>query len=62
VSSAQFSPDGSTILTTSDDNFVRLYACPLCGPVSKVLAASNQLVTRQLSSAQRTRYLAGLGG
>ncbi|HEV3230002.1 MAG TPA: TIR domain-containing protein [Solirubrobacteraceae bacterium] len=61
VSSAQFSPDGSTILTTSDDNFVRLYACPLCGPVTKVLAASNQLVTRQLSSAQRTRYLAGLG-
>ena len=59
VSSAEFSPDGASILTTSDDNYARLYACRLCGPIGTVLAAARQLVPSTLTAAQRQRYVGG---
>ncbi|HEV3229754.1 MAG TPA: WD40 repeat domain-containing protein, partial [Solirubrobacteraceae bacterium] len=56
---AQFT-DVLAPLITLDSNYVlRFYACDVCGSTSDVLRAAGHLVTRQLTRAERAKYLAG---
>jgi WD40 repeat protein len=50
------SPDGGTIAAASD-NTLSLYACPVCGSLTDLLAYTDTVVTRRLTAAERARYV-----
>jgi WD40 repeat protein len=52
---ADFSPDGRRILTGGER--VRLHRCEVCGDLEELLALAGRRVKRQLSRAERERYL-----
>ena len=60
MTSASFTPDGRTIVTSSADGTVRTYRCDLCGGLDELLTlAQRQLAAthRTLTPAERRRYL-----
>ena len=60
VTSASFTPDGRTIVSSSADGTVRTYRCDLCGGLDELLTlARRQLAAthRTLTPAERRRYL-----
>jgi WD40 repeat protein len=52
---ADFSPDGRRILVAGDR--VRLHRCEVCGDLDELLALAERRVTRELTQAERERYL-----
>lgn len=65
VSTAGFSPDGKSIVTVVDaegSGGVQIWNAELANPAASVIARiARQRVTRQLTPAERTTYLAGIG-
>jgi WD40 repeat protein len=62
LTSAQFSPDGRTILTGSRDGTVRVYACDICANLDGLVALAKTRLARTgrtLTPAERKRYLQG---
>jgi len=60
LTSASFSPDGRTILTSSRDGTVRTYRCDLCGGLDELLALARRELARtnrDLTPDERRRYL-----
>ena len=46
VYSAAFSPDGTSIVTASDDRTARIYRCEACGSLEEVLARARAQLAR----------------
>jgi eukaryotic-like serine/threonine-protein kinase len=42
VNTAVFSPDGRLILTASDDQTAKAYACESCGPLDELVLVARQ--------------------
>ena len=42
VNSVQFSPDGNSILTASDDGTAAIFLCTTCQPFDELLAIADQ--------------------
>lgn len=65
VSSAGFSPDGKSIVTVVDSEgtgAVQVWNAELANPSPSVIARiARQRITRPLTPAERTTYLAGIG-
>ena len=55
VQSADFSPDGRRILISGDE--ARMHTCEVCGDLDELLALAERRVTRELTAAERRRYL-----
>ena len=55
VEDADFSPDGRRLLLTED--VARLHRCEVCGDLDELLALAERRVTRELTQAERERYL-----
>jgi WD40 repeat protein len=53
--SADLSPDGRRILVSGDR--ARLHRCEVCGDLDELLALAERRVTRELTQAERERYL-----
>lgn len=53
--SVDFSPDGRSILISGDE--ARIHDCEVCGDLDELLALAERRVTRQLTPAERERYL-----
>jgi len=53
--SVDFSPDGRRILVSGDQ--ARIHRCDVCGDLDELLALSERRVTRELTPAERERYL-----
>jgi WD40 repeat protein len=54
---ADMSPDGRRVLVTDDDDHARLHRCEVCGDLDELLALAERRVTRELTQAERERYL-----
>ena len=54
--SARFSPDGKTILTGSEDNTARLWACEECRPIDEIATDLAARVGISLTPEQRRQY------
>ena len=52
---ADMSPDGRRILVSGDQ--ARLHRCDVCGELDELLALAERRVTRELTPAERERYL-----
>lgn len=52
---ADFSPDGRRILVSGDR--ARIHRCEVCGDLDELLALAERRVTRELTTAERERYL-----
>jgi hypothetical protein len=46
-----------SVTFTHDDGTVRVWRCPVCGPVDEVLAYACEHVTRELTPEERRAYL-----
>jgi hypothetical protein len=44
-------------LSAHDDGTVRIWRCPVCGPIDDVLTYADQHVTRELTPEERTAFL-----
>ena len=56
VGSAQFAPDGKTVVTASGDRTARLWRCMVCGPVDELAAQLQKAIGRDLTEDERRRY------
>jgi hypothetical protein len=56
VWSAQFSPDGKTVVTASWDKTSRLWQCEVCAPIEEIAAALARKVGRGLTAEERRRF------
>lgn len=57
VSGAQFSPDGTTVVTASADKTARLWRCDVCAPVDDAMVqALRRWVGRPLDNDERLRF------
>jgi WD40 repeat protein len=52
-----FDAPGTRVVTVHSDGSVRVWACEVCGPVSRVLAAAGTRATRPFTSGERRTYL-----
>jgi len=52
-----FHPDGDHILVGDDDGRVGIYSCDACGPTKSLIKLIASRITRQLTTAERDRYL-----
>ncbi len=55
--SAEFSPDGRLVVTAAEDGTARIFRCDLCGSDEELLLRARRRVTRELSEAERRRFL-----
>ena len=55
--SIAFSPNGRRIVVAGPDGVARLYECDICVRVKSLLTLARTRVTRNLTSAERARYL-----
>ncbi|WP_204006129.1 WD40 repeat domain-containing protein [Virgisporangium aurantiacum] len=56
VEATSFDPSGDVLLTVHGDGTVRTWRCPVCGPITTVMAAADQQVTRQLTDDERRMF------
>jgi len=62
VATAEFTPDGHTIVTASGDGAVRTFSCLACRPLADLIRLVRQRLTALelgLTAAERARYLRG---
>ncbi|MBE1487138.1 nSTAND1 domain-containing NTPase [Plantactinospora soyae] len=52
-----FAPDGERIATVHSDGSVRIWACDVCGPVDRLLAAAGARATRPFTADERRTFL-----
>jgi WD40 repeat protein len=57
VITVDFSPDGSSILSGGEDRSLRIWRCEVCAPIDEVLQLARSRVLRELTSAERARFL-----
>ena len=57
VTRALFSPDGSRIASASQDRTARVWECEVCVPDDELVELAQASVTRELTPAERERYL-----
>jgi WD40 repeat protein len=57
VGPVDFSPDGSSILSGGQDRTVRIWRCEVCAPIDDVLRLARSRVLRELTPAERARFL-----
>ena len=57
IRSAEFSPDGRSILTAGADGAAQIYQCEPCASPDELLALALRRVTRRLTPEERRRYL-----
>jgi WD40 repeat protein len=57
VESAAFSPDGARIVSAGRDATARVWSCGLCGSLASVERIARHRVTRQLTAAEKAKYL-----
>ena len=57
VTRALFSPDGSRIASASQDRTARVWDCEVCVPDDELVELAQASVTRELTPAERERYL-----
>jgi WD40 repeat protein len=56
VNSAQFTPDGKTVVTASRDQTARLWRCEVCRPIDEIAAKLRKTIGRDLTDHERRRY------
>ena len=56
VRSAQFAPDGKTVVTASWDKTARLWRCVMCRPVDELAAELQKAIVRDPSDEERRRF------
>jgi WD40 repeat protein len=59
VGPVDFSPDGSSIVSGGVDRSVRIWRCEVCAPIDEVLRLARTRVLRELTPAERSRFLGG---
>ena len=57
AASAQFSRSAEEVLSAGSDGIIRVSPCEVCGPLSAVLRLAQTRAERQLSPAERQRFL-----
>ncbi|MSP11830.1 MAG: hypothetical protein EXR62_02615 [Chloroflexi bacterium] len=57
VNQVTFSPNGNLLLTASQDQSARVYVCIVCSPVKTLVAAAQGQVRRDLTPAERERFV-----
>jgi WD40 repeat protein/class 3 adenylate cyclase len=57
VITIDFSPDGSSILSGGEDRSIRIWRCEVCAPIEQVLRLARSRVLRELTPAERARFL-----
>jgi WD40 repeat protein len=57
VGPVDFSPDGSSIVSGGEDRTLRIWRCEVCAPVDDVLRLARARVLRELTPAERARFL-----
>jgi WD40 repeat protein/class 3 adenylate cyclase len=57
VLTVDFSPDGSLIASGGDDGTIRIQRCEVCAPLDQLLRLARERVTRDLTPAERARFL-----
>jgi WD40 repeat protein len=57
VGPVDFSPVGSSILSGGEDRSIRIWRCEVCAPIDKVLQLARSRVLRELTPAERARFL-----
>ncbi|MBW3664949.1 MAG: glycerol-3-phosphate acyltransferase [Actinobacteria bacterium] len=55
--SVAFTPDGQRIAVGGTDGAIRLYPCDVCHPIQRMLELARDRITRQLTPAERARFL-----
>jgi WD40 repeat protein len=59
VVAVDFSPDGSSIVSGGADRTVRIWRCEVCAPIDEVLQLARSRALRELTPAERARFLSG---
>jgi WD40 repeat protein len=57
VITVDFSPDGSSILSGGEDRSLRIWRCEVCAPIDEVLLLARSRALRELTPAERARFL-----
>jgi WD40 repeat protein len=57
VAAVDFSPDGSSIVSGGVDRSIRIWRCEVCAPIDEVLRLARSRVLRELTPAERARFL-----
>ncbi len=57
ASGADFSPDGRHVVSAGDDDILWVSPCDVCGPFGEALRLARSRSDRELSAAERARYL-----
>jgi WD40 repeat protein len=57
VLSVDFSPAGSSIVSGSEDETVRIWRCEVCAPIDQLLDLARERALRDLTPAERARFL-----
>ncbi|MBX3326495.1 MAG: hypothetical protein U0223_06775 [Nitrospira sp.] len=56
VNSAEFAPDGKTVVTASDDRTARLWPCEVCRPIDEIATRLHKAIGRDLTDEERRQY------
>jgi WD40 repeat protein len=57
VLTVDFSPEGFSVVSSGDDQSVRLWRCEVCAPIDQLLKTARKRVLRDLTPAERARFL-----
>jgi WD40 repeat protein len=57
VLTVDFSPAGSSIVSGSEDQTVRIWRCEVCAPIDELLDLARERALRDLTPAERARFL-----